>query len=42
VTINFIMEGIEISLNESFTQWGAQFDLGPKLFQQEDDTVPET
>jgi len=36
------MEGTEISLNESSTQWGAQFNVGPKLFQQEDDTIPET
>lgn len=36
------MEGTEISLNESFTQWDEQFDVGPKLFEQEGDTVPET
>ena len=42
MTINFIMEGTAISLNESFTQWGVQFDVGLSLFQQEDGTIPET
>lgn len=36
------MKWTGISLKESFAHWAEKLDVGPKLFQQDHYTVPET